>query len=134
MKEFGLSKSERIKSRKLLEVLFSQGEALYSRKSRFKAVFYLFKKSNQPGVKVVFAVHKRAGNAVWRNRVKRLMRETYRLNKNILYASIPQNTLLLLALSPSRINQRNYRIINLSDVAPDIINLLEQVRVKLPEK
>ncbi len=133
MKEFGLSKRERIKSRKQLEKLFSYGKTLYSKKSRFKAVLYLLKDSDETGVKVVFAVYKKAGNAVWRNRVKRLMREAYRLNKSILY-EVPVENLLLLSFSPSRINQRNSRKITLHDVVPDIVELLEQIRTKLTEK
>ncbi len=133
MKEFGLSKRERIKSRKQLEILFANGKALYSKKSRFKTVLYLFKDSNESGVKVVFAVHKKAGNAVWRNRVKRLMREAYRQNKKILYG-VPIDILLLLSFSPSRINQRNFRKITLHDVLPDIVDLLEQVKTKITEK
>lgn len=133
MKEFGLSKRERIKSRKLLEILFTHGKALYSKKSRFKAVLYLFKDSDESGVKVVFAVHKKSGNAVWRNRVKRLMREAYRQNKKILY-DVSIDNLLLLSFSPSRINQKNFRKITLHDVVPDIVDLLLQVKTKLTEK
>jgi ribonuclease P protein component len=132
LKEFSLSRREKIKSRSELDLLFTKGKILYSKKNRFKTVLYLLQDSNETGVKVVFAVHKKAGNAVWRNRVKRLMRESYRLNKKILSEHIG-NRLLLLAFSPSRISQRNFRKIKLQDVTPEIIDLLNQVKLKISE-
>ena len=132
MKEFSLSRREKIKSRSELDLLFTKGKILYSKKNRFKTVLYLLEDSNETGVKVVFAVHKKAGNAVWRNRVKRLMRESYRLNKKILSDHIG-NKLLLLSFSPSRISQRNFRKIKLQDVTPEIIDLLNQIKLKINE-
>lgn len=54
-------------------------------------VLYVFSATG-PGDKVGFAAGKKLGNAVTRNRVKRLMRECYRLNQDKL---IPGHVLLL---------------------------------------
>ncbi len=81
----------------------------------------------KPGVKTAFAVYKKAGKAVWRNRVKRLMREAYRLNKSIITENV-NNKLLLIAFSPNKVNQKNYKKIYLRDVEPEIIDLMEKIR------
>ncbi len=78
-------------------------------------------------MKVAFAVHKKAGNAVWRNRVKRLMRESYRLHKHALRKALTDG-LLLVAFSPNKVNQKNFAKIHLRDVEPEIVDLLEKIR------
>ncbi len=133
MKEHGLSKGERIKSKKLFELLYSHGKINYSKNGLFKAVFYLTDLTDEKrthGVKVAFAVHKKAGKAVWRNRVKRLMREAYRLNKHLLNAK-ETDKLLLISFSPNKVNQRNYKKIYLRDVEPEIVDLMKKIADRL---
>jgi ribonuclease P protein component len=86
---FTLGKEERLKSRKLIEQLFREGKSFAV--SPFR-VYYLYGESIfniQPATfHVQFGVGVSAKNfkkAVDRNRVKRLMRESYRLQKKILY-------------------------------------------------
>ncbi len=93
----------------------------------FKAVFYLMEDVNgKPGIKVAFAVYKKAGKAVWRNRVKRLMRESYRLNKAEIIDKAKQG-LLLVVFSPNKVNQKNYGKIYLRDVEPEITDLIRKI-------
>lgn len=126
MKNFGLSKNERIKSKRLFDILYSNGKTIYSKNGLFKAVFYLSQDVNTTGVKVAFAVYKKAGKAVWRNRVKRLMRESYRLNKHILTENIKEGTLLI-SFSPNKVNSKNYKKIFLNDVQPEIVYLMQKI-------
>jgi ribonuclease P protein component len=79
VKTFGLSKKDRLKSRKQIDLLFAQGKsfAVFPLRITFKAVA-----SSSPGVQAGFSVSKRYfKKAVDRNRVKRLLREAYRLQK-----------------------------------------------------
>ncbi len=132
MKKFGLSKQERIKKRKEFEAVYSSGSSLISKSKKFKATYLIRSEGNSSGVKVAFAVSKKAGNAVWRNRVKRLMREAYRLNKNFLIEKAEKfNLFVLLVFSPFRFNKKTHRKIFLKDVETDIIELLKGVEKRL---
>ena len=81
-KEAGFGKAEKLKSRKVVEELFARGKSLNVFPIR---IFYKFlplpadeKTVLQVGVSVSKRNFKRA---VDRNRIKRLLRETYRLQK-----------------------------------------------------
>jgi len=128
VKTQGLSKSERIKSKNDFEKVFSFGKTIYSSDKRFKAT-YFFDKTNERGlVKAAFAVHKRAGKAVWRNRVKRLLRESFRVNKLLLYDSLDLNKRnLLVVLSPNTVNEKNEKKLKLKEVMPAVVDLMKKI-------
>lgn len=74
-------KNEKLKSSKTIEKLFSEGKT----HSKFPIKVFLLKDENLQDSKVAFAVPKRNfKSAVDRNRVKRQLREAYRLNKQLL--------------------------------------------------
>lgn len=81
MKQFTLSKKERLKSRKRIEHLFKAGRSLS--KFPFKVVYYVAQQDVQTdGLAAGFSASSRNfKRAVDRNRIKRLMREAYRLQK-----------------------------------------------------
>ena len=83
MKQFGLSKNERLTSKKSIAQVFEKGRQ-YSN-SYILAKWLLVKNDNPPVFRVGFSVPKRKiSSAVKRNRVKRLLRESFRLSKYII--------------------------------------------------
>jgi ribonuclease P protein component len=91
------SKNERICSALQITELFSKGKSITIKPIK---LIYLQKPSadNDAKVKVLISVpKKKLHKATDRNRVKRLIRESYRLNKNKLYQKIDSNCQLLLA-------------------------------------
>jgi ribonuclease P protein component len=126
LKRFGLSKTERIKKKNEISRLFNSGKRIYSNSRNLKAIF-CFGEYDSSTIKIVPAVHTKAGNAVWRNRVKRLIRESYRLNKIILTDIIQEKTLLLM-ISPNSINKKKYPHLVLNDVQDDVIDLLDKIK------
>ena len=77
-KQFTLGRSERLKSRKSIDQLFSEGQRFTQTPVR---VFY--RKTTTTGLQFGVAVSARLfKKAVDRNRVKRVMREAWRLQKN----------------------------------------------------
>ncbi len=125
MKQFGLSKKERIKSKKEFQLVFTRGITVLSNSRLLKAIFYIYP-SEQEEAKVAFAVHRKAGNAVWRNRVKRLLRELYRNNKYIILNSL-KNKSILLVFSLNGISQKTHPKIYLNNIEKDVLNLLNKV-------
>ena len=90
MEGFTLSKQERLSSLKEIEVLFKEGKSFT--KYPFRVIWLEKNPTIHAGIRVMFSVSKRRfPRAVDRNKVKRLMRESYRLLKPAFYQSIPVN-------------------------------------------
>jgi ribonuclease P protein component len=89
------NKDEKLKSQKAIEQLFAEGKSVSAYPLR---MVYL---DNQTQLKVGVSVSKRNFKlAVHRNRVKRLLREGYRLNKNLLIENkLDHYTLMILYIS-----------------------------------
>jgi ribonuclease P protein component len=88
---YTLGKDDKLKSRKIIEQLFKEGKSFSLFPFR---IIYLLQPSNTIGqLQAGFSVGtKHFKNAVDRNRIKRLMREGYRLQKNRLADQIKSNT------------------------------------------
>ena len=68
-----MKKTYRIKKNKEFQLVFKHGSAVANR----QLVLYVLKKPDQPFFRIGLSVSKRIGNAVTRNRVKRLIRESF---------------------------------------------------------
>ncbi|MFZ0453598.1 MAG: ribonuclease P protein component [Ignavibacteriaceae bacterium] len=129
MKRFGLSSEERIKSRKDFQQIYSSGKIFFSNQKIIKALFVIEENPKLPGVKIAAAVFKKAGNAVWRNRLKRLIKESYRLNKEILLSSAQEKKLLLkIVFSPNLLYQKKDKKIKLKIIMPEVVDIMLKIK------
>lgn len=127
MKNFSLTRNERVKKKRDFEKVYSSAKVLFS-SDRLIKVHFLCVDSNISGVKIAAAVSKKVGNAVWRNRVKRLVKETYRLNKTpLLEKVLNKNIQLFLVFSPNRLSETNNKKIYLNDVSPGVVELMNKI-------
>jgi ribonuclease P protein component len=86
---FTFKKEEKLKSHKLIELLFKQGTSFSIFPLR---ILYLFPGNNIALLQAGFAVStKNFKKAVDRNKVKRLMREVYRKQKSELFKTLHTN-------------------------------------------
>ena len=84
---FTYSKKEKLKSKKVIEQLFSEGKSVSAYPLRLVFLEYPFDDDVQfkTGVSVSKRIFK---NAVDRNKIKRLLREAYRLNRDTHFNNI----------------------------------------------
>jgi len=80
---YKLSKKHILKKNKNFQTLYRAGKS-YSNK--MMVIYVLPQKDSQR--RIGFAAGKRLGNAVVRNRVKRILREVYRLNQHLLINNV----------------------------------------------
>lgn len=98
-------KNEKLKSKKLIETLFEEGRSVKSYPLRMvflEATLPYPDISVQAGVSVSKRNHKLA---VTRNRIKRLMREAYRLNKNEIHTKGTTFAVLIIYTSRDVLSQ-----------------------------
>lgn len=131
MKTFSLSKNERIKEKKIFEQLFKSGKTVLSKDNLLKAI-YLSEKSEYFTVKIAVGISKKVGNAVWRNRLKRLIRNAYRLNKlKIVELAKQKGIRIHIVFSSFRLNQYNSPRLFYKDIESEVLSLLEIIYKKL---
>lgn len=87
-RKYTFQKSERIVSKKIIESLQQKGENIFVYPLKVKFL-HIEKTIDDISVKVLISVPKKNfKKAVYRNRIKRLIREAYRLNKHTLTSSV----------------------------------------------
>lgn len=91
---FSFPKKERLKSKKLIEQVFQDGKNL--KQFPLKLIYLKTELNEEVKCQAAMAVpKKRIRQAVKRNRIKRLMREAYRLNKGPIFNKMLGNYALL---------------------------------------
>jgi len=131
LKNFSLTRNERVKKKSDFEKIYSSAKVLVS-SDRLIKVHFLFVDSGAPGIKIAAAVSKKTGKAVWRNRLKRLIKESYRINKNpLLEKVLNKSTQMLLVFSPNRLSETSNKKIYLRDVSPGVVELMNKIRQQI---
>ncbi|RMZ50868.1 ribonuclease P protein component [Flavobacteriaceae bacterium PRS1] len=93
--DYTFKKLEKLKSKKKIEQLFLEGSSVTAFPLRLMYLQTSFKYG--ANIKISVSVSKRNfKKAVDRNRIKRLMRETYRLNKNSYFNNITTQYALMI--------------------------------------
>jgi len=82
--------------------------------------------------KAAFAVPRRAGKAFWRNRTKRLMRESFRLNRDKIFGLKISGAVRILCLAHS-LNQKDTPKPDLKLIMPEMNGLMRKLRETNPE-
>jgi ribonuclease P protein component len=132
LKQYGLSPKERIKNKKSFDDLFTSGKVLISKDRKIKAVYLVDEKTKEVGVKIAAAVSKKNGKAVWRNRVKRLIRTSYRLNKERLTNFCREKSVLLrVVFSAFSLTEETADKIRLKEIMPAVVELMQQIERKI---
>ncbi|QQS36017.1 MAG: ribonuclease P protein component [Ignavibacteriales bacterium] len=128
MKRFGLSKKERIRSRKDIQKIYSFGKTISSSTKKIKATYLSEPAQNEGSISIMTAIAKKSGNAVWRNRVKRLIRESYRQKKQTLVeACLKKNKRLNVVFSSNTINEEENKKISLKEIMPEVEELIATI-------
>ena len=90
MPSYTFHRSERLKSKKTISLLFQKGRSI--RKYPLIVRWVCEENSDDRPVQVAFSIPKRlVPKAVHRNKIKRIIKETYRLNKHSLYKAMENN-------------------------------------------
>lgn len=113
------TKAERLSSTIEIDNLFKKGKSFNS--NPFK-VIWLEKPEGSVPAKIVISIPKRLfKKAVDRNRLKRLIRESYRKNKQLLYDNLEHKKILLMFIFTSK------TIIEYKEMEEKIILILQRL-------
>lgn len=119
MKKYTYSRNEKLKSKTTITHLFEKGKWL--KNGNLRIIYLSTLSENQVlETKIGFSVSKKNfKKATDRNRIKRLMRECYRLNKTIFQQSFPQSTIAMLFWNSTKMP------LNYTEVLTDFLKLCD---------
>ena len=125
---------ERIKNKVEITKIYSTGKTIISTDKKVKASYLLSSCSDRLKIKYAVNLSSKTGNSVWRNRFKRLIRESVRAEPDLLREIIFLNkSSLSIIFASGSITQRSNTRIFLHDIKPSVLNILYKLR-KVLEK
>jgi ribonuclease P protein component len=124
-KTFSLSKQERLKSKKDIDTLFQTGEAFFI--FPFKVIYrFVEALPEEVALKVMVTIpkrlHKRANK---RNRLRRITKECYRLNKTALKESLQHSSLHLMFIYTTT------EMLTSAQILPSVQKILQKLVMKV---
>jgi len=124
-----LKKSEILRGKRNFESIFERGRRIRSEYIQGIVLDSPGRAPDAPGILIAAVVPKAAGNAAWRNRVRRLIREAYRNNKDIIRPSgeRPDRTLNVVFLWSPRTKPSSGKA-SLPLVREEITGLLHRIK------
>ena len=124
---------DRLKRANDIEAVYKNGNVIISTDRKLRAS-HLSSESITNQIRIAVTVSSKAGSSVWRNRLKRIMRESLRLEKDILKEIVfKKKQDLSIIFSQYRINQVNHKQLFLKDIKPavtDILNKLSKTTIR----
>lgn len=118
---------ERLKIKNDINAVYKKGKVFISVDRKLKAN-HLFSESVTNRVRVAITISSKAGNSVWRNRLRRIIRESLRREKKYLREIVNNNKQgLSIIFSTYRINQVNFEHLSLKDVKPAVTDILNKI-------
>jgi ribonuclease P protein component len=121
--QYTFSKRERIKKRKQIDRLFSEGRSFTLRP--FKVYFAINDNKTDPPVQILIAIPKKEyKRPVDRNKIKRRIKEAYRLNKLTLFEHLRQ---LRINLHVGFVYSGNSVILSYGEIERKLISCLHKL-------
>ncbi|MBK9096765.1 MAG: ribonuclease P protein component [bacterium] len=119
---------ETLKKELDFNLVFKKGKTIKSEAGYVKAAYLFVDNGENWKVKTAIAIPSKSGNSVWRNRFKRLIRESVRRELKKLTEIISKKDLcLLIVFSPNRTNQRNKKKLFLYEVHSGVTDILKSI-------
>lgn len=118
---------DRLKKANNIEAVYKNGNVIISMDRKLKAS-HLSSESITNQIRIAVTVSSKAGSSVWRNRLKRIIRESLRLEKGILKEIVfKKKQDLSIIFSQYRINQVNHNHLFLKDIKPAVTDILNKL-------
>jgi ribonuclease P protein component len=119
---------ESIKSKGKLAKIYIIGKTITSADKMLKANYIISSHEKRLKIKYAVALSSKAGNSVWRNRLKRLIRESIRAEANLLREIVFfSKSSMSIIFSSGSITQSNKWHILLDDIKPAVSDILNQL-------
>ena len=115
---------DRLKSENEIAAVYKKGKVIISLDRKLKAS-HLSSERITHRIKFAITVSSKAGNSVWRNRFKRIIREALKQETDLLKEIVFNNeSELSIIFSPYRINQSKLKHPLLRDIKPAVTDIL----------
>lgn len=112
---------ETLKKEADFNLVIKKGKRIKSTSGYVKATYLFVDDGERKKVKTAIKVPSKCGNKVWRNRFKRLIRESIKSEiKTLSRIVLRKNATLLIIYSPMKINQKSDRKLKLDNILPDV--------------